>query len=112
MKRTALLVALLTAVIVCSLSLSTPRPALAALLCCDNGGYQTSQYFVMASTCSQANSNYRSLAFPEAADVCGGSTRVCGFTMPPCYYNTDFGAYIVNGLATFGCKEDCGPILP
>lgn len=109
MKRTALLGLLLVAVLACAAAFSTPEPA-HALKCCDNGGYNTSQWFVWAPTCSEALSNYRSYTLPEAQDFCGGATLVCNFTTPPCLeWN---GGYKVNGWATFGCTETCGPILP
>ena len=109
MKRTALLGLLLVAVLACTAAFSTPEPA-HALMCCDNGGYTTSQYFVWAPTCSEALASYRAWVRPEAEDFCGGATRVCQFTTPPCVeWN---GGYKVSGLATFGCKESCGPIGP
>ena len=108
MKRTALLGFLLVAVLVCTAAMSTPEPV-HAVMCCDNGGYTTSQYFTWASNCTDALAAYRALARPEANAFCGGSTLVCQFTTPPCLpWN---GGYKVNGLSTFGCKETC-EILP
>lgn len=111
MKRTALLGALLTAVLVCSLSLSTPKPA-HALLCCVDGYQLPYYYWVGASTCSEAISLFRSLAYPDAADICGGTTKVCNFVTPTCYYDSGYGGWVVGEKARFGCREDCGPILP
>jgi len=109
MKRTSLLGLLLVAVLACDAAFSTPKPA-HALMCCDNGGYQTSQYFVWAPTCAEAQSQYRGWALPEAQAACGGATKVCAITLPPCVeWN---GGWKVNGLMTYGCKEDCGPIYP
>jgi hypothetical protein len=111
MKRTACLGALLLAMIACAAALSKPAP-LHALLCCDNGGYTTSLYWVMKPTCSEAQSAFRALALPEAQAYCGGVTRVCGATVPPCYYYSDASQWVVSGPLTYGCKEDCGPIYP
>jgi hypothetical protein len=110
MKRTALLGALLVAVIACSMVISTPKPA-HALICCDNG-YATGHYWVMKNSCSEAATAYRALAFPEASATCGSSTNVCQFTLPPCYYDSASNMYVIDGPASFGCKIDCGPILP
>jgi len=116
MKRTAYLGALLVAVLACTAALSTPRPA-HAILCCDNGGYTTSQYWVYAYTCADAQAAFRAAARPEANTFCGGSTYVCAVSIPACYAWYDgFGsnAYVVSGVMTFGCKESCPrePIYP
>ncbi len=109
MKRTALLGLLLVAVLACAAAFSAPEPA-HALLCCDNGGYTTSNWFFWAPTCSEAMASYRAQVLPEAQDFCGGPTLVCQFTTPACYpWN---GGYKVNGVSTFGCREPCGPIGP
>ena len=113
MRRIALLGALLTAGLACALALSTPRP-LYAVMCCDNGGYSTSYYYVLKPTCSEAQSMFRALALPEAQDFCGGATRVCATSIPSCYLFWDeFGnlMYVVSGWMIFGCKETC-PIVP
>jgi hypothetical protein len=113
MKRLTILGVLLMAVLVCAAAVSTPKPA-QAIMCCDNGGYQTAQYWAKAPTCSEAQTAYRALARPEANDFCGGSTYVCAFTIPPC---EDWSAYDsanpwkIDGVATFGCKDVC-PIYP
>lgn len=114
MKRLTLLGILLVAVLACTAAMSTPEPA-HAILCCDNGGYNTSQKWASAATCSAAQTAYRALTKPEADAFCGGSTRVCAFTIPPC---EDWSAmdpvnpWKIDGVATFGCREECGPILP
>jgi hypothetical protein len=109
MKRTTLLGFLLVAVLACTAAFSTPKAA-HALLCCDNGGYQTSQWFVWAPTCSEAQSNFRAYTLPEAQAACGGVTKVCAATIPDCYpWN---GGWKVNGVMTYSCREDCGPIYP
>ncbi len=113
MKRVALLSALLVAVLVCSYAVSTPKPA-HAIMCCDNGGYQTSQYWVKAPTCAQAQTIFRTMARPEANDFCGGSTLVCAITIPACYYwgwEDPANPWVASGVMTFGCKEQC-PIYP
>ena len=109
MKRVTLLGVLMVAVLACAAALSAPEPA-HALLCCDNGGYSTSQYWYMAATCADAQTLYRAAALPEAQADCGGATRVCSFTLPPCYQSGNM--WVVDGTATYACKEDCGPILP
>ena len=109
MKRTELLGALLVAVLVCSYAISTPRPA-HAILCCDNGGYSTSQYWIMKPTCSEAQTAFRAAARPEAEAICGGS--ICLATIPGCYSVTDeFGQtqWVVDGWMHFGCRYDCDP---
>jgi len=111
MKRTTLLGVLLVAVLAVTAALSTPKPA-HAIMCCDNGGYQTERYWYMAATCSDAAVLYRAAARPEANDFCGGSTLVCAFSLPPCYAATDAngqptGMWIIDGVATFGCKDIC-----
>ena len=112
MKRTVYLGALLVAMIACAAALSKPAP-LHAILCCDNGGYTTQQYYwVMAPTCSEAQAAFRAAARPEANDFCGGSFYVCAISTPACYYYSDLNQWVVSGLLTFGCKEDCGPIYP
>ncbi|HEV8580510.1 MAG TPA: hypothetical protein VGX68_15695 [Thermoanaerobaculia bacterium] len=113
MKRTVLLGTLLIALLVCALAISTPKPA-HALLCCV-GYYQTAQYWTKAPTCAEAQAAYRALARPEADDTCGGSTYVCAFSIPPCEDWTSedpANPWKIDGVATFGCREDCGPIYP
>lgn len=113
MKRTTLLGVLLVAVLACTAALSTPRPA-HALLCCITGE-QTSQYWTKAPTCAQAQADYRALARPEADATCGGSTYVCAFTIPACedwHLQDPINIWKIDGVANFGCREDCGPILP
>ena len=110
MKRTTCLGALLAALLACTAALSKPVP-LHAIMCCDNGGYQTSLYWVYAPTCSEAQAAFRAAARPEANDFCGGSTLVCAISTPACYYYTDLNAWVVSGALTFGCKEQC-PIYP
>ncbi len=115
MKRAALLTALLVAVLACAAALSKPAP-LHAIMCCDNGGYTTQQYYwVKAATCAAAQTAFRALAKPEANDFCGGSTLVCAITIPPCqdWSSQDpANPWYVSGVMTFGCKETCGPPLP
>ena len=72
---------------------------------CDNGGYATSQYYAQAQSCSEAQSAFRAQALPEAQAFCGGSTNLCGVTVPGCYWEESLGAYVVNGWMYFGCKE-------
>jgi hypothetical protein len=112
MKRVALLSALLVAVLVCSYAVSTPKPA-HAIMCCDNGGYTTSQYWAMGPTCADAQAAFRATARPEANAFCGGSFLVCAVSIPPCYYwyENPANPYVVSGVMTFGCKEQC-PIYP
>ena len=109
MKRTTLLGLLLVAALTCAAAFSTPKPA-HALLCCDNGGYQTSQWWVWAPTCSEAQSTFRGYTLPEAQADCGGATRVCAVTIPNCLAWD--GGWKINGYMTYGCKDDCGPIYP
>ncbi len=109
MKRFALLGAVVIAVFACTAALSTPEPA-HAIMCCDNAGYTTQQYWHMAATCSEAQTAYRNEARAEAALTCGSSTAVCALVIPPCYQSGSM--WVVDGIATYGCKEDCGPILP
>jgi len=114
MKRTTLLGVLLVAVLACSAALTTVRPA-HALMCCDNGGYTTAQYWAKAPTCAGAQTAYRALAKPEADAACGGATLVCGFSIPPCEDWTAMdpqNPWKIDGIATYGCKETCGPIYP
>lgn len=116
MKRTAYLGALLVAILACTAALSTPRPA-HALLCCDNGGYMTSQYWVSAPTCAEAQAAFRAAARPEANAFCGGSTYVCATTIPPCWdwsSQDPVNRWFVSGVMTFGCKDTCPrePIYP
>ncbi len=111
MRRTALLGTLLVAVIACSMAISTPEPA-HAIMCCE-GYYQTSQYWTKAPTCAGAQAAYRDLARPEADSICGGSA--CGLSIPPCEnwaYEDPANPWKIDGVATFGCLEQCGPILP
>ena len=112
MKRTACLGALLVALLACAAALSKPEP-LHAILCCDNGGYQTSHYWVKAPTCADAQTAFRAGTRPEANAFCGSSTLVCAVSIPPCYISWDdpFNPYVVSGYMTFGCKEQC-PIYP
>jgi hypothetical protein len=109
MKRAALLGALLVAVLVCGYAISTPEPA-HAILCCDNGGYETPHHWHMASTCSDAQAQHRALSLPEAQAFCGGATKVCGFTLPPCYASGAM--WVVDGPATFSCRWDECTIEP
>jgi len=114
MKRIAVLGVLLVAVLVCTAALSTPKPA-QAIMCCDNGGYSTSQHWVMKPTCAEAQSAFRAEALPEAQADCGGATLVCGATVPGCYSVVDeFGntQWVADGWMYYGCKEPCGPIYP
>ena len=109
MKRTALLGCLLVAVLACTAALSTPKAA-HALLCCDNGEYQTSQWWVWAPTCSEAQSNFQSFTLPEAQAACGGVAKVCAITLPPCLeWN---GGWKVSGCMIYGCRTFCGPPTP
>ena len=113
MKRKFFLLGALVAVLACSMAISTPRP-LHAIMCCDNGGYTTAQYWVMKPTCSEAQTEYRAQARPEANAFCGSSFQVCAFSIPGCYSFVDeYGVtwWVVDGIATFGCKEEC-PIYP
>jgi hypothetical protein len=107
MKRTVLLAALLVA-IACTMAISTPKP-LYAIMCCDNGGYTTAQYWVMLPTCAEAQTAYRAQAKPEADAFCGSSFAVCAFSIPACYASGS--QWVVDGIATFGCKETC-EIIP
>jgi hypothetical protein len=100
MERPVLLGALLVAVLVCSLAVSTPRPA-HAIQCCDHAYYSTSQYWVMASTCADAQVAFRAAALPEAQATCAPE-GVCAVTIPPCY--TYDGMYVVDGVMYHGCK--------
>jgi hypothetical protein len=109
MKRFALLGVVLIAVLACTAALSTPKPA-HAILCCDNAGYTTSQHWHMAATCAEAQTAYRAAARADAAQTCGSSTAVCAMAIPACYQSGSM--WVVDGIATFGCKEDCGPIYP
>src|SRR5688500_8842957 len=114
MKRAALLGALLVAVLACTAAFSTPEPV-QALLCCDNGGYTTAQYWTKGPTCSDAQTQFRTLARAEASAYCGGSTMVCALSIPPCEDWTaedPANPWKIDGVATFGCREDCGPIYP
>ena len=104
MKRFALLGAVLVAVLACTAALSTPEPA-HAILCCDNAGYTTQQYWYMAATCSEAQTQYRAAARAEAAGTCGSTFNVCALAIPPCYQSGSM--WVVDGIATYGCKEDC-----
>jgi hypothetical protein len=81
-------------------------------MCCDNGGYQTSPYWVLEPTCSEAQAAFRAAALPEAQDFCGGTFSVCATTVPGCYWFE--GQWVVSGVMTFGCKEPCprDPIDP
>ena len=113
MKRTACLGALLAALLACAAALSKPAP-LHAVMCCDNGGYSTSYYWVKGPTCADAQAAFRALARPEANDFCGGSTLVCDISIPPCYYwgmEDPANPWMVSGYMMFGCKEQC-PIYP
>jgi hypothetical protein len=103
MRRIALL-GTLVAGLTCALALSTPRP-LHAVLCCDNGGYTTSLYWVWEPTCSEAQAAFRSEALPEAQAYCGGTFLVCATTVPGCYWYE--GKWVVSGAMTFGCKDSC-----
>jgi hypothetical protein len=112
MKRTTLLGILLVAVLACTAALSTPVPA-HAILCCV-GGEQTAQYWAKAATCAAAQTAYRALARPEADAVCSPNT-VCIFTIPPCedWSSMDpANPWKIDGVATFGCREACGPPTP
>lgn len=114
MKRLTLLGVLLVAVLACTAAFSTPTPA-HALLCCDNGGYGTAQYWAKGATCAAAQTAYRALALPEAQADCGGATKVCAFTIPPCedwHLEDPANPFKIDGISTYGCKEDCGPITP
>jgi hypothetical protein len=116
MNRTFYLGTLLVALLACAAALSKPAP-LQAILCCDNGGYQTSQYWVKAPTCAEAQAAFRAMARPEANAFCGGSTLVCAITVPPCYfwgYEDPANPWVASGVMTFGCKETCPrePIYP
>lgn len=115
MRKLTLLGALLIAVLACTAALSTPEPA-HAIMCCDYGGYQTDHHWHMANNCTDAGTAYRAAALPEAQAYCGGATRVCVFTLPPCYAAVDAnnqptGMWVIDGPATFGCRETC-PINP
>lgn len=107
MKRTVVLGALLVALLTCTLAISTPKP-LQAIFCCDNC-CTTSQYWVMKPTCSEAQTEYRAQALPEAQAACGGATQVCSFIIPGCYASG--GMWVVDGTADFGCKYQC-EIIP
>jgi len=108
MKRTAMLGVLLVAVLAVTAALSTPKPA-HALLCCDNGGYSTSQHWVMKPTCSEAQSVFRAEALPEAQAFCGGATYVCAATVPGCYSVVVDGVtqWVADGWMYFGCRDYC-----
>jgi len=113
MKRTACLGALLVTLLACAAALSKPEP-LHAIMCCDNGGYQTSYYWVKGPTCADAQSQFRALARPEANAFCGGSTLVCAMSIPPCwdwYAEDPANPWMISGVMYFGCKEQC-PIYP
>jgi hypothetical protein len=113
MKRTTLLGILMVAVLACTAAISTPQPA-HAILCCVTGEI-TSQQWTMAPTCAQAQTAYRALVRQETIDTCGSSTAVCALSIPPC---EDWSAmdpnnpWKIDGQATFGCKEQCGPPTP
>jgi hypothetical protein len=109
MKRTACLGALLVALLACAAALSKPAP-LHAILCCDNGGYQTSLYWVHAPTCTDAQTAFKTAARPEANNFCGGSTLVCAISIPPCWdvsSQDPANPWVVSGAMTFGCKDQC-----
>jgi hypothetical protein len=109
MKRTALLGALLVAVLACSLAISTPKPA-HALRCCDCPGcFSTAQYWVMKPTCAEAQSAFRAMALPEAQAFCDPDL-VCATSIPGCYtVYDDFGnlQYVADGWMHFGCSYYC-----
>lgn len=109
MKRVSLLGSLLVAVLACTAALSAPEPA-HAILCCDNGGYTTVQFWIMGSSCADAQAQFRAAALPEAQAFCGGATKVCALSLPPCYQSGSM--WVVHGVIIFGCKVDCGPPLP
>ena len=50
------------------------------------------------------------LSLPEAQEFCGGATKVCGFTLPPCYASGAM--WVVDGPATFSCRWDDCTIQP
>jgi uncharacterized low-complexity protein len=107
MKRTALLGALLVAVLACTVALSTPK-AVHAIMCCE-GYYGTSQYWEMKATCAEAQTAFRNAALPEAQANCGGS-GACGISIPNCYQSGNM--WVVDGFMYHGCMEQCGPPLP
>jgi hypothetical protein len=113
MKRTALLGALVVAVIACTFAVSTPRPA-HAILCCDNyGAFATSRYWEMGASCQEAADKFRAAGMPEAQAICNPD-YVCGVVLPPCYYDSMKGAWVVDGEMIFDCTYRCtiGPIDP
>jgi len=109
MKRTTLLGVLLVAVLACSAALTTVRPA-HAILCCEDGGSSSVQHWKMASTCADAQAQWRAEALPEAQADCGGVTKVCNTSVPDCYLSN--GMYVADGFLSWGCRVDCGPLTP
>jgi hypothetical protein len=108
MKRTALLGVLLAAALACTAALSTSK--LAAFPCCENPyGYSTSQYWVMESTCSAAQTAFRVAAINEAYANCGGWDP-CSVSIPGCYQSG--GMWVVDGFMYHGCMAECGPPSP
>lgn len=107
MKRTALLGALLVAVIACSMAITTPKPA-HAFRCCDNAYYGTSRYWEMGATCDEARSKFISASMPEARAICDPE-NVCNVSIPNCYYDSMKGAWVVDGEMYFGCTYYCIP---
>jgi hypothetical protein len=108
MKRVSMLGVLLVAVLACTAAFSTPEPA-HAILCCEEG-YLTSVDWKMGTSCADAQAQYRAARLPEAQAECGGATKVCAFTLPPCYQSGNM--WVVDGEASYGCRVDCGPPLP
>lgn len=109
MKRTALLGALLVAVIACSMAFSTPQPA-QAIMCCE-GNYSTPQGWRMAATCDEAQAAVRADLLPYAQADCGGALKVCGaYLDAPCYPKD--GQIVSDGYLYYGCKAECGPLVP
>ncbi|HSG40122.1 MAG TPA: hypothetical protein VLE27_10835 [Thermoanaerobaculia bacterium] len=109
MRRTALLGAVLVAVLACSMAFSTPK-ALHAVLCCDGAVYATAQYWSKGATCAEAQTAFRALARPEANADCGGVTQVCAFVIPPCEdwtYEDPANPWKIDGVAYYGCKYQC-----
>lgn len=108
MRRPALSTVLFVAALALLGELSVPA-GLEADWCLD-GPFSTSQYWATAPTCTSAQTLFRSQAFPEAAAICGGATKVYGFTTPPCQ---DWSAqdpanpWLVDGYATFYCRYLC-----
>jgi hypothetical protein len=103
MKRPKLF-ALLAAVLLCTLALSTPKLAESIPCCVD--GYSTSQHWHMEATCSAAQTAFRNAALPEAQATCA-PRAVCNIVIPNCYASGSM--WVVDGVMDYGCIEQCGP---